>query len=166
LGGLLSLPVARGIELGAGYRRVGFHNGNGAPDEDRLRQQVVGTFAPFSLRFRVDERFSRRGSEIGFRLRPLVRVNHRLGTGKPVIFASHESFVLPNRTGWGQQRGYERMRNMVGLNVSILHGVAADLGYLNQYRFGRRGTRAQMDHALSLQLTVNLRDVAAPQLQD
>ena len=69
---------------------------------------------------------------------------------------SHESFFLPNSTAWGQRAGYERMRNTAGVMLPIATGVSGDLGYLNQYRFARDGARAQMDHALSFQLSISL----------
>ena len=33
--------------------------------------------------------------------------------------------------------------------------LSADVGYLNQYRLARGVARAQMDHALTVQLTIN-----------
>ncbi|WCM27911.1 DUF2490 domain-containing protein [Sphingomonas sp. QA11] len=165
-GGLLGFRATKNIELGFGYRWVGAHNGNTGADEDRLRQQVVATFGPVTTRFRVDERFNPRGSEVGFRIRPLIRYNHRLGTKGVALFVSHESFFLPNSTSWGQRSGYERMRNIVGVTLPLGREVAADVGYLNQYRPGRDGAQAQMDHALHLQLTINLRAFAASQVPD
>lgn len=165
-GGILGYRVADGVELGFGYRKVGAHNGNSAADEDRLRQHVIATFGPVTTRLRVDERFHPGGDEIGFRVRPLVRYNHRLGAEGLALFVSHESFYLPNATRWGQRRGYERMRNVVGVTLPLGRDVSADLGYLNQYRLSRRGSRAQMDHALSLQLTINAGTRAAPRIDD
>lgn len=166
-GVLLGAKAAKGIELGLGYRKVGAHNGNTAANENRFRQQVVGTFGAFTTRFRIDERVNPRGDEVGFRIRPLVRYNHRLHAGKTTaLFVSHESFFLPNTTRWGQRSGYERMRNIVGLMLPIGPRMVADIGYLNQYRFGRSGSRAQMDHALNLQLTINIRGVLFPHLHD
>lgn len=165
-GALLGVKAARGIELGLGYRKVGAHNGNSGADEDRIRQQIVGTFGAFVTRFRIDERINPRGDEIGFRIRPLVRYNHRLGAGKTAVFVSHESFVLPNTTRWGQRSGYERMRNIVGLMLPLGPRMVADIGYLNQFRPGRSGSRAQMDHALNVQLTINIRGMIFPHLQD
>jgi hypothetical protein len=165
-GALLGVKAAKGIELGFGYRKVGAHNGNSAADEDRIRQQVVATFGGFTSRFRVDERFNPGGREIGFRIRPLLRYNQRLGTGRWALFVSHESFFLPNSTRWGQRSGYERMRNIVGFVVPIGRLMTADVGYLNQFRPGRSATRAQMDHALNLQLTINLQGQVFPHLND
>lgn len=156
-GGIVGYKVADNVEIGFGYRKVGMHNNGRSPDaENRIRQHVVATFGPVTTRLRVDERFHPLGDQIGFRIRPLVRYNHRLGTGGWALFVSHESFLLPNTTRWGQRAGYERMRNIAGVTIPLSGSVSADVGYLNQYRLGRDGNRAQMDHALNLQLTINL----------
>lgn len=155
-GGLIEYQPVEGVRVGFGYRRVDGHNGSTAAGEDRLRQQVVGTFGRIVTRLRVDERFSAGGAETGFRVRPLIRYNLPLKRSDLALFVSHESFFLPNSTAWGQRRGYERMRNLAGIVMPIGRRASADIGYLNQYRFGRGGARAQMDHALSLQLTINL----------
>jgi hypothetical protein len=156
LGVLVGQRISKNFELGFGYRHVGFHNLNTALDEERFRQQVVGTFGPITTRFRVDERFHPNGKEVGIRIRPLVRYNHKLNDKGLAAFVSHESFYLPNATKWGQRRGYERMRNSIGVMAPLSPKISADVGYLNQYRFARGSSRAQMDHALSIQLTINL----------
>lgn len=159
-GGIVGYRVADNVEVGFGYRKVGMHNNGRAPDaEDRIRQHVVATFGPITSRLRVDERFHPQDDEIGFRVRPLIRYNHKLGAGRWALFASHESFFLPNSTRWGQRAGYERMRNSAGVTIPLSRSVSGDLGYLNQYRFARGANRAQMDHALSFQLTINLGDI-------
>ncbi len=165
-GGLLGVKLSPTLEFGFGYRWVGAHNGNAGANENRLRQQVVGTFGAVTTRLRVDERFNPRGNEIGFRIRPLVRYNHALRPKGPALFVSHESIILPNGTSWGQRRGYERMRNIVGVTLPLGRGLSADVGYLNQYRVARGAARAQMDHALNLQLTINLRDVGGASVND
>lgn len=165
-GVLVGVQIAKGVELGVGYRHVGFFNANTAADEERIRQQIVIARGRFAGRLRLDERFNPGGDEIGFRLRPLVRYNLPLGKSRVSLFGSHESFILPNSTVWGQRAGYERMRNIVGFNVPIGKALSADIGYLNQYRLARGGARAQMDHALSLQLTVNLDKLGVAMLHD
>ena len=169
-GALLGYRIGKKIELGFGYRWVGAHNGNSAANENRVRQQVVGTFGPVTTRFRVDERFNPRGDEVGIRIRPLIRYNQklggRLGAKGVLLFVSHESFFLPNSTNWGQRSGYERMRNTLGVTLPLGKQVSTDIGYLNQYRPGRGGARAQMDHALSLQLTINLHAFQGSHVQD
>ncbi len=165
-GGILGYKLDDHVELGFGYRRVDFYNGNTGRSEHRLRQQIIASFGAITTRLRVDERFHPAGSEIGFRVRPLIRYNYKLRKNGLGLFASHESFFLPNSTSWGQRAGYERMRNSVGVTVKIVKGVSGDLGYLNQYRFARGGARAQMDHALSFQLTINLADLAIHKADD
>lgn len=165
-GALVGWQVAEGVELGFGYRHVGFHSRNLAPDEERLRQQIVVARGRFAGRLRLDERFSPDGSEIGFRVRPLLRYNQPLGSERLVVFVSHESFFLPNSTAWGQRAGYERMRNIVGLAFPLAKAVTADIGYLNQYRFARGGARAQMDNALNVQVTLNLGKLGVAGLHD
>ncbi|WP_294266922.1 DUF2490 domain-containing protein [uncultured Sphingomonas sp.] len=165
-GVLVGVQIAKGVELGVGYRHVGFFNANTAADEERVRQQIVIARGRFAGRLRLDERFNPGGDEIGFRVRPLVRYNLPLGRRRVSLFGSHESFILPNSTVWGQRAGYERMRNIVGFNVPIGKALSADIGYLNQYRLARGGAQAQMDHALSLQLTVNLDKLGVAMLHD
>lgn len=155
-GAIVGYKVADNIEFGFGYRKVGAHNNVPRDDEDRLRQHVIATFGPVTTRFRIDERFHPQGDGIGIRIRPLVRYNHKVGGKGWALFASHESFYFPNSTSWGQRAGYDRMRNVAGVVIPFSKSVSGDLGYLNQYRLARNGNRAQMDHALSFQLTINL----------
>ncbi|WP_240500144.1 DUF2490 domain-containing protein [Sphingomonas montana] len=166
LGALLGLQVAPGVELGFGYRHVGFHSENLAANENRFRQQVVIARGRFAGRLRLDERFNPLGSEIGFRVRPLLRYNLPTRRERVVLFVSHESFILPNSTAWGQRAGYERMRNIVGVTFPIGPLVMADLGYLNQYRIARGGARGQMDNAVTIQLTINLGALSVAALND
>lgn len=155
LGGIVSHKLSKHVEIGVGYRHVAGHGGNTADDEDRLRQHVVLTFGRVTGRFRIDERFHPDGDEIGIRIRPLLRYNHPVAKNVS-LFVSHESFFMANTTEWGQRAGYDRMRNIVGITVPVVKDVSADIGYLNQYRFARDGNRAQMDHALSLNVSLNL----------
>jgi hypothetical protein len=165
-GALFGFRIAPGVELGAGYRYVGMHNGNTARDEHRLRQQVVASFGRIATRFRIDERFHPNGNEPGIRIRPLIRYNQPIGGTRLALFVSHESFFLPNRTSWGQRRGYDRMRNLIGMTVPLGRDVSADVGYLNQFRPARSGSRGQMDHALSIQLMVNLKALPFTRVHD
>lgn len=48
------------------------------------------------------------------------------------------------------------MRNIVGSGLPLGRALAADIGCLNQYRLPRGQARAEMDHALTPQLTINL----------
>lgn len=166
LGGILGYRVSPQVEIGFGYRRVGAHNRSTGADEDRIRQHVVVTLGRFVGRLRVDERFNPGGREIGFRIRPLLRYNQPIG-GTLALFLSHESFYLPNDTRWGQRRGYDRMRNIVGVALPLGKRANADIGYLNQYRPARGTSRAEMEHALSIQLTITVGSgPSAPHVED
>jgi hypothetical protein len=158
-GGIVGHKVADNVEIGFGYRYVSLYNGNRSRDENRIRQHVIATFGPVFTRFRIDERFHPDSNEIGIRIRPLIRYNHKIAPSGLAVFVSHESFILPNSTRWGQRKGYERMRNIVGLVVPMGKTLSADVGYLNQFRPARYGAKAQMDHALSVQVTFNLGEV-------
>jgi hypothetical protein len=74
--------------------------------------------------------------------------------------------VLPNTTSWGQRRGYERMRNILGVTVPLGGAFSADIGYLNQFRLARYGAPSEMDHALTIQLSVDLGKVIHPKADD
>lgn len=153
LGGLIAYKISTKVELGLGYRHVAFHNRNTGADEDRLRQHIVASFGRVTTRLRLDERFHPGGAEVGFRIRPLIRYNLPVG-GRRTLFVSHEDFVLPNTTRWGQRAGWERMRNIVGMTFPLGRRSNIELGYLNQYRFARAGARPQMDHALNVQISL------------
>lgn len=157
--GLLgSVTVGDGIEIAAGYRHVeDWDHGNPLPNEERLRQMV--SFAPARgvlARLRLEQRFNSSGGGVGVRVRPQVRFTQSVATGGLALFAGHESFINLNGTRWGQRSGYERMRHQLGITVPLAKQLSTDIGYLNQYRFGRDGARDQMEHAAVLNLSLNL----------
>jgi hypothetical protein len=156
-GGLFTHKTRGGIELSAGYRHVeDWNHGIRLNNEERLRQMVlVPLGAGFTGRLRLEERFNSGGSEIGFRLRPRLGFETPLGHGLH-LFATQEHFLNFNGTAWGQHGGYERMRNAVGIAIPLGGQVRAEIGYLNQYRFGRNGGRDQMDHVATFTLSFNL----------
>ena len=84
---------------------------------------------------------------------PPIRIDPSTGLK---LFATQEHFVNFNTTGWGQRSGYERVRNAVGVSIPLGGKVRGEVGYLNQYRFGRAGKRDTMDHALTLTLNFNI----------
>lgn len=158
LGGLFTRTLHGGVELSFGYRHVEDWDRNGRlPNEERLRQMIlVPLGSGFAGRLRFEQRFNSSGGEVGFRLRP------RLGFDTPIIghslhlFATSEHFLNFNTTAWGQRGGYERMRNAVGISIPLARQLRGEIGYLNQYRFGRDGRRDQMDHVLTFTLSFNV----------
>jgi hypothetical protein len=157
--GLLFTHTTRGgVELSFGYRHVEDWNANGRlPNEERLRQMIlVPLGSGFTGRLRFEQRFNSSGGEIGFRLRPRLGFDTALGVGNLHVFATSEHFVNLNDTAWGARGGYERMRNAVGLSIPLGGRLRGEVGYLNQYRFGRGGARDQMDHVATFTLSFNV----------
>lgn len=158
LGVLFTHTTGSGIELSFGYRHVEDWNRNGRlPNEERLRQMImVPLGSGFSGRLRFEQRFNSSGGEIGFRLRPRLAWDTALGAGPLHLFATSEHFVNLNSTAWGARGGYERMRNAVGIAIPLGGTLKGEIGYLNQYRFGRDGARDQMDHVATFTLSLNI----------
>jgi hypothetical protein len=157
-GALGSVTVIKGVEIAAGYRHVeDWDHGRALPNEERLRQIVTVTLGGgFTTRLRLEQRFNSMGGPVGVRVRPQFRFALPLADKGPSLFAAHEDFVNVNDTSWGQRSGYERMRNSIGITVPLARRLSTDIGYLNQYRFGRGRARDQMDHAVTLTLSLTL----------
>ncbi len=155
IGGLFAWKIGK-IELAIGYRHVEDFVGNRVlPNEERVRQHVIVPLgAGFAARLRLEQRFNSSGPEVGHRIRGQLRFNRQLTPGGLGVFATHETFLNFNTTGWGQRSGIERVRANVGLGVPIGRQLRGEIGYLNQYRFGRAGARDQMDHGLTIALTL------------
>lgn len=156
-GGFLGYQLTDDVALWAGYVRVPrYRRGGPTSVEDRTRQQITANLGKagggsLSGRVRLEQRF-RDGGGTGWRLRPQIKYSRPFAKDGPALVISHESFVPLNDTGWGQQGGYERMRNFVGLGLGVAEGVKAEIGYLNQYNF-RSGAEDSVDHAASLTLS-------------
>jgi hypothetical protein len=157
LGALFTHTTRGGIELSIGYRHVEDWDRNGdLPNEERLRQMVlVPLGSGFTGRLRFEQRFNSSGSEIGFRLRPRLGFDTAVGSHGLHVFATSEHFMNLNSTAWGARGGYERMRNAVGISIPLARNLRGEIGYLNQYRFGRDGRRDQMDHVATFTLNLN-----------
>lgn len=155
IGGLFAWKLGK-VELAIGYRHVeDFVGDRTLPNEERIRQHVIVPLgAGFATRVRLEQRFNSSGPEIGHRVRGQLRFNTDLIPGRLGLFATHETFLNLNTTGWGQRGGIERVRANIGLGVPIGRQLRGEIGYLNQYRFGRSGARDQMDHAMTIGLTL------------
>ena len=157
--GILFTHTTRGgVELSFGYRHVeDWNQGLTLPNEERLRQMVqVPLGSGFAARLRLEQRFSEAGKGIAVRLRPRLGFETPLGDKGLKLFATQEHYLNLNTTAWAQNSGYERMRNAVGISLPIADKVRGEIGYLNQYRFGRDGRRDQMDHAATFTLSFSL----------
>lgn len=158
VGVLFTRSLKGGVELSFGYRHVeDWNRGVALPNEERLRQMVlVPLGSGFGVRLRSEQRFNSRGGTVGFRVRPRLGYELALGDKGLKLFATQEHFLNLNTTAWGQRGGYERMRNAVGVSIPLGGKLRGEVGYLNQYRFGRNGARDQMDHAATFTLSFNV----------
>lgn len=160
-GVLYTRKLDNGIELSLGYRHVEDWPRNGRPSNDeRLRQMIQVPFGSgFAGRLRFEQRFNRNGPEVGVRLRPRFNYETALPNTKLRLYAAQEHYFNFNTTAWGQVAGYERIRNSAGLAIPIDKSARAEIGYLNQVRFGRNGGRDRMEHALTMTLNLNIASI-------
>jgi hypothetical protein len=150
--GQLGYKVSKAVTVWVGYRRVvGYRDNQRASRENRIRQQIninLGTLAGGKLTARSGlEWRTREGSDgTGVRARQQFKwaIPIKKG-GKTDFVLAHEDFVSLNSTSWGQQGGYNRMRNFIGINTPITKGVRAEIGYQNQWDI-RRGTFDRVFH--------------------
>lgn len=161
-GGWLEFDAGDGVTVSTGYVRVpGYANGDLAKMEDRPRQQIAFPLASFgggklSGRVRLEERLRRGGDDVGLRLRPQIKFSLPLRSGsKTALVLSHESFFELNDTDWGQNAGYARMRNAIGMKTPLNDTISIEAGYLNQYNFGRNGGQDEMAHVATVALSLD-----------
>jgi hypothetical protein len=148
-----------GTVAGIGYSYVpNLEGGRITTREHRIRQQVsvpIAQLAGGELagRLRLEQRWRDDGEDVKFRLRPRVSWTRPIGPDGLAVRLVHESFVNLNDTDWGGESRYDRMRNQVALRRSLSEGVTGEIGYLNQYVFGRAGPDA-VDHALTFAISL------------
>lgn len=103
-------------------------------------------------RTRLEQRFIVGRSDMGWRMRNLVRLDVPLGKGYSAI-VSGEPFVNLDTTTWGQRAGFDQMRGFVGIGVPLARGIALEAGYAGQY-VNRTGIPDRMNHIGSLSLNI------------
>lgn len=128
--------------------------------EHRFFQQAalkLGTLAggALSTRIRLEERRLSTGQDTNLRLRTQLKWVRPLARGsKTALALSHESMFMLNDTDWAPPRGWNLMRNFIGLRRNIGKHFDVEGGYLNQYT-QRIGARDRMDHTASLTFAVS-----------
>jgi hypothetical protein len=148
-----------GVTLGGGYFHVWSYNkGVLTNREHRLRQQVGTNLTrlaggQLAGRLRLEERWRDDGDDMMLRLRPRLTWTRPIGPDRLAVRVLHESFVNLNRTDWGGEARYDRMRNQVALRRRFGSAVTGEFGYLHQYRFS--GTKPDdIVHALTAAVTL------------
>jgi hypothetical protein len=154
---LASYKLADGIWAGAGYvHNPQYDAGDFTVLERRAREQIgydnfatIGR-AKLSARLRLEQRWRDGVGGTGWRTRPFVRMTVPLGDkGAPSLLLSNETFFNLNSVSFQAQDGLDRMRTAATLQIPVMKGVNAEVGYLNQHRFVRGGPDND-DHVANL----------------
>jgi Protein of unknown function (DUF2490) len=141
----LGYKFSKKVTAWIGYRRVLTHRNN-LPNltEHRIRPQLnldLGKLAGGSLANRTIVEFRYRDdiAGMGARFRNQLKWQLPVKKGSKTNFIlSHEDFIGLNSTAWGQQSGYTRMRNFIGIGTPVLPKLRGEFGYLNQWDIRRR----------------------------
>ena len=155
LRGGLGWKFSDAVSLYAGYLHVVHPDRN----EERPFAQLSWSMADLaggrlSSRHRLEHRRVSTGSDVGWRLRAMLRYVHPLGPPRrPRALVSVEPFVAFDETDWGQRRGLDQVRTFAGLEVPLKGKSTIEIGYLNQAINGP-GAADRMNHVASLSLLV------------
>jgi hypothetical protein len=155
----IGLKLSDSFTLYQGYARVrtpveGNHNDT---IENRSFQQInwkMGTLAggPLSSRTRIEQRWLSTGTDMGWRVREMLRLALPLDRQKPGIAALGyvEGFFALNDTDWGARSGFDRVRTFAGAEIPVGGKSTMEIGYLNQTV--NRASGNIMDHVASISL--------------
>jgi hypothetical protein len=151
--------VSDAVSVFAGYAWVHTEpKGRAANTEHRAYQQLsvrlTGGSGKVTVasRTRLEQRFIVGRSDMGWRMRNLVRLDVPLGKGYSAI-VSGEPFVNLDTTTWGQRAGFDQMRGFAGVGIPVARGVALEVGYAGQY-VNRFGVPDRMNHIGSLSFNI------------
>jgi hypothetical protein len=158
LRGALGIKLSRNITLYQGYAHVAVPvDGGRDVNEERSFQQLSwilarGTGSEFSSRTRLEQRWRSNGSDLGWRLREMLRYEHAFNPRHhgPNALVYSELFVALDDTDWGARAGFDQIRNFIGLEIPVGGASTIEAGYLNQLIDQSRVSR--MNHVLSLSL--------------
>jgi hypothetical protein len=160
---LVGYRISKVVTLWAGYTHdPQYSGGDFAVMEQRAREQVtldnfatVGT-GKLSARLRFEQRWREGIDGTGWRVRPFVKYALPVHKGGRTAFVvSAEPFIDLNSTAFQRTRGLDRIRTFVGISTPFAKRLTADIGYLDQHAFVRRG-RDTDDHVASISLGLAL----------
>ena len=112
-----------------------------ATDENRIYQHViypVGKIGDVSItaRTRVEERMVVGAEDLSVRFRQQLRAHMPLGDkDDPKLVVWTEAFYNLNDADWGPRAGFDRWRNLIGVDVPIAQGLMIEPAYLDQIVF-------------------------------
>lgn len=159
LRGAVGVKLSRSATLYQGYAHVitPVDGGRDINEERSFQQLNLALGKPFggelSSRTRLEQRWRSDGSDVGWRLREMIRYEHPLKAGSDAVNALvyAEGFVAFNDTDWGARSGFDQLRSFVGAEVGLPGASTLELGYLNQTIDQTRG-RTRMNHVASVTL--------------
>ncbi|MEJ7934998.1 DUF2490 domain-containing protein [Sphingobium sp. AN558] len=129
-------------------------------NEERSFQQLSWTLGKpwggeLSSRSRMEQRWRSDGSDMGWRLREMLRYEKPLRPGSQAVNAlvSVEGFVALNDTDWGARGGFDQVRSFVGAEVAVKGASTLEIGYLNQV-VNQSHRRTRVNHVASITLIV------------
>lgn len=160
---LIGYAVGKGVTLWAGYtHNPNYSAGDFTIMERRAREQV--TFDNFARlgggklngRVRLEQRWRDGTDSTGWRVRPYVKYTlpFRKG-GRTALVLSTEPFLNLNTTAFQRTEGLDRIRSLIAISTPLSKTLSAEIGYLNQHTFVRRGPDSD-DHIASITLSLSL----------
>ncbi|EJU13562.1 DUF2490 domain-containing protein [Novosphingobium sp. 11B] len=159
LRGAVGVKLSSSATLYQGYAHIvsPVDGGRDINEERSFQQLNLALGKPFggelSSRTRLEQRWRSDGSDVGWRLREMIRYEHPLKSGSDAVNALvyAEGFVALNDTDWGARSGFDQLRSFVGAEVGLPGASTLELGYLNQTIDQTRG-RTRMNHVASVTL--------------
>lgn len=157
---LVGYRISKVVTVWAGYTHdPQYSGGDFTVMEHRAREQVTfdnfATRGPGKLsgRLRFEQRWREGLGGTGWRLRPFVKYALPLHkSGRTAFVLSTEPFINLNRTGFQRTNGLDRARTFAGISTALAKNLSADVGYLNQHTFVRKGPDTD-DHVASISLS-------------
>jgi len=153
----LGYEIQPGLIAWVGYARIETINASSQVGENRMWQQLSWTIGKvfdgtLSSRTRMEQRFQENGNDMGWRLREFVRYEHPFfeGSDMSVVFTG-EVFMSLSRTDWGARRGFDQMRNFIGIGFTPFRTARLEVGYQNQY-IERPGPLNRSNHLIVFNL--------------
>ena len=125
-----------------------------ATDENRIYQHViypVGKIGGVSLtaRTRLEERMVVGAESLAIRFRQQLRGQVPLkGQSSLKLVVWSEVFYNLNDADWGPRAGFDRWRNLIGVDIPIAQGLMIEPAYLDQIVF--RPGQDRHDHVLNM----------------
>jgi hypothetical protein len=112
-----------------------------ATDDNRIYQHViypVGKIGDVSItaRTRIEERLVVGAEDLSVRFRQQLRAQIPLGDkADPNLVIWTEAFYNLNDADWGPRAGFDRWRNLIGVDVPITKNLMVEPAYLDQIVF-------------------------------